>query len=93
MSHRRFELILELDVMVRLDMAGRALALEFEQASEYYRVEVYLLLDEFVKSACRLPHPNRLVQIVRVYASSQGRSIAIASHAHQVQSHCLSGKS
>ena len=41
MSHCRFELILELDVAVRLDMAGRALALEFEQASEHYRVEVH----------------------------------------------------
>ena len=46
MFHCRFELILELDAAVRLDMAGRALALEFEQASQYYRVEVHLLLDE-----------------------------------------------
>lgn len=52
MSECRFELILELDIAVRLDMAGGALALEFEQASEYYRVEVHLLLEESLRCVC-----------------------------------------
>ena len=93
MLHCRFELILELDVAVRLDMAGRALALEFEQASEHYRVEVHLLRDESpsADSACCMPHPNRSNQVVRACAISHGWSVAIDSHAHQLQLRRLSG--
>ena len=54
MLHCRFEMILELNIAVCLDMASRAVALGFEQASKYYRVEVYLLLDEYLCSKCLL---------------------------------------
>ena len=37
----RFHLILELSIEMRFDLPGRILAMEFEQDSDYYRVEVH----------------------------------------------------
>ena len=37
----RFDLVLELSVEMRIDLPGRILAMDFEQNSNYYRVEVY----------------------------------------------------
>ncbi len=36
-----FVLILELSIKLRIDLPGRMLAMEFEQGTDHYRVEVH----------------------------------------------------